>query len=95
MSSDSKQRSATERKSAIKKRHEQAANEVLPDRRDLQSLYDDAQATGEEVTVNVTLNNTVGSQQNFSTRVYKSDSAVADANNTTVSRSPTANVTRS
>ncbi|WP_363465985.1 PGF-pre-PGF domain-containing protein [Halogeometricum borinquense] len=44
-------------------------------------------ATGEEVTVNVTLNNTVGSQQNFSTRVYKSDSAVADANNTTVSLS--------
>ncbi|GGM29496.1 aldehyde dehydrogenase family protein [Haloarcula argentinensis] len=35
MSSDSKDQSATERKSAIKKRHEQAANEVLPDRREL------------------------------------------------------------
>jgi aldehyde dehydrogenase (NAD+) len=35
MSSDSQPQSATERKSAIKKRHEQAANEVLPEQREL------------------------------------------------------------
>lgn len=42
-------------------------------------------AAGETVTVDVTLNNTAASKANFSARVYTSDSAVADANNTTVS----------
>jgi aldehyde dehydrogenase (NAD+) len=35
MSTDSESQSAAERKSAIKKRHEQAADEVLPDHREL------------------------------------------------------------
>ncbi len=79
MSSDSKQQSATERKSAIEKRHEQAANEVLPDRRELYIGGEWVQSSGGETfeTIDPTTGETLAEVQAGTAEDI--DSAVAAA----------------